>query len=452
VNHSAHWLSTLDPRLPKYKAVYQVIASAIASGHLGVGDKLPPRRLLAKNLSVTVDTVSRAFDLLTRQQLVASRVGDGTYVRERNEFASQAVTMDLSQNHPSILNEDLLLAATLSSMAKYPDKLAFCLNYQEDTGYEPHHASLARWLHGRGLPLVDPERVIMTSGGQHSLYLTLRALLPSGSSVMAEEYTYPVLRVMANWMRLQMLPIPMDSEGLIPSELERVQRSTGARALFCQPSCHNPTTATMSGARRIELARLARERDLLVIENITQAMFMDKQPKTIFELAPERTVLIGSFSKMTSPGLRVGFVVTESRKGARIAAYLRLSCWMPCLLGAEVVARWIESGQMGKLLEAKRRDLRLRHELVGEYFKGLDYQSDIEQNFIWLHLPKPWEARTLTGALQNEGLVVRGAQAFTFGRTRTPNASRLSLGTPQTIGDLERALGTMSRILRAGPP
>jgi DNA-binding transcriptional MocR family regulator len=180
-------------------------------------------------------------------------------------------------------------------------------------------------------------------------------------------------------------------------------------------------------------------------------MFMDKQPPTIFELAPERTVLIGSFSKLTSPGLRVGFVVTESRKGSRIAAYLRLSCWMPCLLGAEVVARWIESGRMERLLSAKRKDLASRHKLVGKYLKGFDYRKNPDANFIWLELPEPWEAQSLTGALQSEGLIVRGAQAFTYGRTPAPNASRLSLGTSRTAADLDHALATLSRILSAGP-
>ena len=451
MTYSMHWLASLDPRLPKYQAVYKVIASAIASGQLQVGDKLPPRRVLAKKLSVTVDTVTRAFADLTSHQLISSRVGDGTYVRERNEFAEPDILVDLSQNHPGILYEDALLAATLREMGRTPEQLVDLLNYQDDTGYVPHQRTLIKWLRDRGLPDIGPGQLAVTSGGQQSLYLTLRTLLRPGDSIMAEQYTYPVLNTMASQMRLHMLAVPMDEEGLIIPELEKVQKLTDSRVLYCQPSCHNPTTCTLSEARRRELADLARRNDFLIIENITQAMYMEKQPLTIFELAPERTILIGSFSKLTSPGLRVGFIVAESRKGARIAAWLRLCCWMPCLLGAEVMARWIESGEMEKLLAAKNRDLEARHKLAEKHLRNFQYRSNPYSNYLWLSLPESWNAQTMTGALFNEHLVIRGAEAFTVGRTPVPNAMRLSLGTPPTLHDLDRALKTMTRIFRSGP-
>lgn len=451
MTYSMHWLASLDPGLPKYQAVYKVIASAISSGQLQVGDQLPPRRVLAKKLSVTVDTVSRAFAELTSHQLIASRVGDGTYVRERNEFAEPARLVDLSQNHPGILYEDALLAATLREMSRAPKGLVDMLNYQDDTGYAPHQRSLIKWLRARGLPDIGLGQLTVTSGGQQSLYLTLRTLLRPGDSIMAEQYTYPVLSAMASQMRLHMLAVPMDEEGLIPSELERVQKLTDSRVLYCQPTCHNPTTATMGEKRRRELAELARRHDFLIIENITQAMYMEQQPLTLFELVPERTILIGSFSKLTSPGLRVGFVAAESRKGARIAAWLRLCCWMPCLLAAEVIARWIENGEMEKLLAAKNRDLEARRRLAQKHLSDFQYQSNPYSNYLWLSLPKSWNPQTMIGALFKEHLIIRGAEAFTVGRTPVPDAMRLSLGTSPTLKDLDRALATMARIFRTGP-
>ena len=451
MTYSMHWLASLDPRLPKYQAVYKVIASAISSGQLQVGDQLPPRRVLAKKLSVTVDTVTRAFAELTRHQLISSRVGDGTYVRERNEFAEPDILVDLSQNHPGILYEDALLAATLREMSRTPEELVNLLNYQDDTGYAPHQRSLSRWLRDRGLPEIGPGQLTVTSGGQQSLYLTLRTLLRPGDSVMAEQYTYPVLSAMASQMRLHMLAVPMDEEGLIPSELEKVQKLTDSRVLYCQPTCHNPTTATLGEERRRKLADLARRHDFLIIENITQAMYMEKQPLTLFELAPERTILIGSFSKLTSPGLRVGFVAAESRKGARIAAWLRLCCWMPCSLSSEVIARWIESGEMKKLLAAKNRDLEARHRLAQKHLRNFQYRSNPYSNYLWLSLPESWNSQSMIGALFKEHLIIRGAEAFTVGRTPVPDAMRLSLGTPPTLKDLDRALKTMARIFRTGP-
>jgi DNA-binding transcriptional MocR family regulator len=451
MDYSLHWLSSLDPRLPKYKAVYKVISSAIASGHLQVGDKLPPRRVLAQKLSVTIDTISKAFSLLTQHNLVTSRIGDGTYIRERNEFAKQEDNIDLSQNHPCILYEDFLLADSLKQISKNRSKLADLLDYQDDTGYKPHQIGLSNYLKSLGIANISPDQLTITNGGQHSLYLTLRALLPLGSSLMAEQYTYPVLPVMAREMRLQMLPVPIDEEGLIARQLENVQQSTGSKVLYCQPTCHNPTTATLSQERRRAIADLARRNNLLIIENITQAMFMKSQPTTLFELAPEHTVLIGSFSKLTSPGLRFGFVAAEKKRGSRIAAWLRLICWMPCLLSAEVMIRWIESGELKKLLEAKREDLKNRHKLVEKHLSSFSCRSNPETNYIWLHLPEPWEAQTLTSALLNEHLAIRSAQAFTFGRTKVPKALRLSLGTSPTLQDLDFALGRLARILKQSP-
>ncbi len=451
MTHPMHWLASLDDRLPKYRAIYKVIASAIASGQLRVGDKLPPRRVLAKKLSVTVDTVTRAFAELTRHHLVDSRVGDGTYVRERNEFAEVRPLVDLSQNHPGILYEDSLLAATLRDLARKPEDLVDLLNYQDDTGYVPHQRTLTKWLNARGVA-VGPGQLAVTSGAQQALYLTLRALLKPGDSLLAEQYTYPILNTMAGQMRLQLLPLAIDEEGLIPSELEQVlKRHAEARVLYCQPSVHNPTTAILGEGRRREIAALARRHDLLVIENITQAMYMERQPVTLFELVPERAILIGSFSKLTSPGLRVGFVAAESRWGSRVAAWLRLSCWMPCLLSSAVVARWIESGEMAELLQAKNRDLEQRQRLARKHLKDFRYQTTPFSNHLWLNLPQPWDAQTLAAALYSERLVIKGAEAFTIGRTPVPRALRLSLGTPPTLKDLDRALKTMAAVFRTPP-
>ena len=449
MTYSMYWLSSLDERLPKYQAIYKVIASAISSGQLKVGDKLPPRRALALKLAVTVDTITRAFEELKKRNLIVSRVGDGTYVRERNEFAEPALLVDLSQNHPSVLYEDALLADTLKQMARDRGNLAGLLGYQDDTGYVAHQLSLIKWLNQRGLN-IKPGQLAVTSGAQQALYLTLRAILRPGDSLMAEQYTYPILNVMAGQMRLQLLALPIDQEGLIPREIERVMSFTDSRVLYCQPTCHNPTTAIMGEARRQEIASLACRHDFLVIENITQAMFMEKQPQTIFELIPERTVLLGSFSKLTSPGLRVGFVAAESHWGARISAWLRLLCWMPSLLPVEVIARWIENGEMEKLLTAKNQDLAERHRVAQKHLGHFQYQTNPWANHLWLNLPFNWDAQNLGAALFSEHLTIKGAEAFTVGRTPVPRALRLSLGTPRTIADLDRALGVASRIFSAG--
>jgi DNA-binding transcriptional MocR family regulator len=446
------WLTDLDGRLPKYKAVCKIISSAIASGHLCKGDKLPPRRTLARKLSVTMDTVARAFRELARQGLVVGRVGDGTYVGGSDGVAGQGLRVDLSQNHPGILYEDSLLAGTLRQLSRNPGQLRALLDYQEDTGHRPHQLAMARWLEARGLPAIAPAHLTMTLGGQHSLYLALRALLRQGDSLMAEKYSYPQIVTMAREMRFQTLPVPMDGEGLLPDDLGKIQASTDARVLYCQPTCHNPTTSTLGQERRRAIADLARRRNLLVIENITQAMYVERQPQTIFELAPENTVLIGSFSKLSSPGLRVGFIASRNSVLARISAWLRLNCWMPCLLSAEVVSRWIETGAMERLLAAKNLDLAERHELAGKHLRGYSFQSDRNSNYLWLSLPGPWEAQALTGALFREHLVIRGAEAFTIGRTPVPRAIRLSLGTSATLADLDRALGALTKVLESGPP
>ncbi len=451
MTQSMHWLTSLDERLPKYQAIYKVIASAISSGQLKVGDKLPPRRALAKKLSVTLDTMTRAFEELSSANLVSSRVGDGTYVRERNEFAEPGSLVDLSQNHPGILYEDKLLSTTLREISLGGDNLAALLNYQEDTGHTPHQNTLIKWLGRSGLK-IKPSQLAVTSGAQQALYLTLRAVLRPGDSLMAEQYTYPVLQTMAGYMRLQLLAVSMDDEGLLPEELARVQTLTGSGVLYCQPSCHNPTTVDMEEGRRRRIAEMARQQDFLIIENITQAMFMEKQPQTIFELAPERTILIGSFSKLTSPGLRVGFVVAEHEWGSRIAAWLRACCWMPALLPVEVICRWIENGEMEKLLKAKNKDLKVRQALAAKILAGFDFKANPCSNYLWLRLPDRWDVQSLSTALLSKHLVVKGAEAFTVGRTAVPRAMRLSLGTPPTPDDLNRALRAMRKVLRTEPP
>ena len=111
-----------------------------------------------------------------------------------------------------------------------------------------------------------PARVMVTHGAQHAIAAVLRAIARPGDTVLTEALSYPGLIALAQSMRLQLIGVAIDNEGLEPAALDRAARTFRSRLLFCSPTLHNPTGATQSLARRHEIAEIARRRSLLVID------------------------------------------------------------------------------------------------------------------------------------------------------------------------------------------
>ncbi|HKU00548.1 MAG TPA: PLP-dependent aminotransferase family protein [Paraburkholderia sp.] len=493
------WLPTLPalPRNePKYRAIAYAYAQAIDGGQMLPGEKLPAHRLLAKKLNVTTGTVSRAYAELERCGMVVARVGDGTYVAEPDadgaRFSARfsagfsagfstglsagvpartrrtpiqteppapgaahantatARTFDLGQNVPIPTDEAQLLTQTLRELAADEPLAGELLLYQPEGGRRSHREAGARWLARMGCA-VPAERVLVTQGAQHGLACVLRAVLRPGDTIFAEALSYPGIVALARQLRLNLVGVEIDEEGIVPAALERACALLAPRALFCVPTLHNPTTATLSEARRAAIVEIAVRHNLVVIEDLVPAALLDAPPTPLAARLPEHGIVISSLSKAFAPGLRIGYVQAPQDWVGKILAVIRSDCWMTSPLCAEIAARWIVNGDVDRLVAQQRAQVDVRHAIAAEVLADWSWRTDPASPHLWLPLAEPWRAAEFAAALRQAGVHLKTADSFVIGRGSAPHAVRLSLGGARSPEALRDALERLARTLRNGP-
>src|SRR6185437_15854418 len=162
---------------------------------------------------------------------------------------------------------------------------------------------------------VDPEDILVTTGGQQVIDLVCKTLLDPGDVVVAEAPTYPGAVPVFISYEADVVQIEMDEHGMrtdvLVSELERLDREGRVpKFIYTVPSFHNPAGVTLALERRRELVRIAHERELLVLEDNPYGLLRyEGEPlPTLYSLdGAEYVIYLGTFSKILSPGLRLGW-------------------------------------------------------------------------------------------------------------------------------------------------
>ena len=434
--------SLSDPNKPKYQAIADDLAQSIVAGQFAVGEKLPPQRDLAHRLGVTAGTISRAYASLERQGLASARVGDGTYVRAISHAASgvavpQTLPIDLAHN-VAIPSEDVqALQRAFETLSQNPEVLAQVLSYQPEAGLLRHRQAGAQWLQRFGTT-GQASRVMVTHGAQHGLACVLRTLARPGDTVLTESLSYPGLQALARSMRLQLIGIEMDADGMVPEALERAAKTYDTKFMYCSPSLHNPTGTTMPIARREAIAAVARRCNLLVMEDCVHAAAQATPLPALSTWLPDRSFLLSSFSKVIAPGLRVGFLEASPEWLDKFAGSIRADSWMVAPLMPEIASHWIHSGELDHLIGLQRQAIAERLHVAKGALSGLDFKSDRDYPLLWMPLPEPWRAGQFSAALRHAGVLVRTADHFAVGRSAAPHAIRISLNSPATVEQLSK--------------
>lgn len=445
-----------DSSKPKFQAIADELAHSILSGQIAIGEKLPPQRDLAHRLGVTTGTVSRAYASLERQGLASARVGDGTYVRALEKVQAEsneevlAVPIDLAHNVAIRSEEAQALQLAFEELSADPQALHQVLSYQPETGLRRHREAGAQWLRRFG-STGNWNRVMITHGAQHGLMCILSTLARPGDVVLTETLSYPGLQTLARLMRLQLIGVEMDSEGMLPQALEQIAKTLGAKLMYCSPTLHNPTSNTMSIARRADIAGVARRCGLLVIEDTVHASAQASPLPALSTWLPEQSFLLSSFSKVMAPGLRVGYLEAAPAWLDKFAAFTRADCWMVSPLLPEIATRWIYNGTIEKLIASQRQLIGARLACAREILQGLDFKADPDYPLLWFPLPEPWRAGQFSAALRHAGVLVRTADHFAVGRLPAPHAIRISLNAPLSIDQLAVGLNRLKALLVSPP-
>ncbi|MBD9460571.1 PLP-dependent aminotransferase family protein [Pseudomonas sp. PDM05] len=418
----------------RYKSLVDTFAQAIRSGDMPPGTRLPTHRQLAAEHGLALVTASRVYTELEAMGLVSGETGRGTFVREislppgqgSGQMNVAAGMLDLNFNYPSLPGQADLLRTALRQLALSGD-LEALLRYQPHAGRVHERAAAARHLLSRGLAVAS-EQVLLVSGAQHGLAVTMMALLKPGDVIAVDALTYSGFKVLAETLHLEIVAIPVTPTGPDLEYLHSLCRKRPVRAVYSMPTLHNPLGWVMGLALREQLVAIARQHNLMIIEDAAYAFLAEDAPPPLATLAPERTVYVAGLSKSVATGLRVGFVAAPVPWVKAVERTIMATTWnVPGVMSAIAVG-WIEDGTVAQLEAQKREDARARQALAAQVLTGLDYLSHPSSYFLWLPLPEEARADQVAMALQRENVSVSTAEPFAVG-AHVPHALRLALGS-----------------------
>ena len=318
------------------------------------------------------------------------------------------------------------------------------LSYGPGGGYRP----LREWLaEQQG---VEPSRVVITSGSLQG-FVFLAEQLALGKRVLVEAPTYDrPLKILAR-LGAEVVTVPMDENGLIPDELPEGDFAF----LYTIPTFQNPSGRTLSVERRLRLAELARERQLLVLEDDPYGLVRyDGDPlPSVFELANgEGIAYCSSFSKTVAPGVRVGWYVLPPELAAAIEALAVSTYISPPYLSQATVLEFLRRESFGPNLERvngllrERRDAMLEA-LARELPEDASWTRPDGGYFVWVELPSGPPSSELLAEAEEAGVTfVQGADFFPGGRGGE-HALRLAFSfvSPEEIAQGVSVLGSLVR-------
>jgi len=315
------------------------------------------------------------------------------------------------------------------------------LSYGPVGGYGP----LREWIaerHG-----VEPARVLITNGSlQGMVFLAERF---AGERVLVELPTYdrPLKILAARGVGVD--AVPMDDDGLDLDALEQTL-GTGRKPGFVYtiPTFQNPSGRTLSVDRRRRLVEIAREHELVVLEDDPYGLvrFDGDPPPTLFELdGGQHVIYSSSFSKTIAPGLRVGYFVLPEALERQLEALAVSTYITPVLLGQATVFEFLRRGNFKPNLErvssllAARRDAML--EALESELSAARWSRPQGGYFVWLEMPEQTDTGTLLERADAAGITfVKGAD---FGGA--PNTARLAFSfvSPDEIREGIGRLGAL---------
>jgi 2-aminoadipate transaminase len=219
---------------------------------------------------------------------------------------------------PELFDAEGIAAAYRDVLAQAPGR---ALQYSTTEGEPALRTALAERTTVRGLP-TGPDEVLVTTGSQQALSLLATALVEPGDAVLVESPCYLAALQAFSLAGARVVPVPGDDEGIDPDALDALVASERPKLLYTVPTFQNPTGRTLPAGRRAAVAAVAARRGLWIVEDdpYGELRFEGERVPWIasYEGAGDRTVLLGSFSKVMAPGMRLGWM--------RAPAALRRAC------------------------------------------------------------------------------------------------------------------------------
>lgn len=430
-----------DDREPIQSQIARQIRALVLSGRLKPQTRLPSTRALSEELSVARATVVEAYEQLLSEGYLETRSGSGTRVAAelpealltspRREKPSPSARTGGKREPARPFRSGLVdwdnfphddWGRLLGRFWRNPP--VTLLEHNDPFGWLPLREAIARHLYEwRGISCTA-EQVIVTAGGLDAFDLIGRAIFVAGDEVWFEEPGYPTARRIFSLGGVTAVPVPVDAEGL--NVAKGRERAAGARAAFVTPARQYPTGVTMPLARRLELLDWAAEADAIVIEDDydSEYRYVGRPLPALMSLETKaRVIYTGTFSKVFSPIVRLGYIVVPKPLVPRFRQERLSHGAPPSLMAQPALAAFMTSGAFAIHIRRMRRIYAARRRALIEALRpgeGALFTIDASPAglMLLLRLPKGASDEAAAGKLEAIGIEVQSLSSHYEGRSR----------------------------------
>jgi DNA-binding transcriptional MocR family regulator len=438
------------------EALADAIADAISTGALAAGARLPTHRELAIDLGLAVATVSKAYSIVGRRNLITGEVGRGTFVATGPRWPAltdpdgeAASIIDLRVCMAPAVSQDVALAAAVEDVMRAGGAKSF-LRYPLPGGAPMHRAAAANWL-ARHWSGASVDETLVTSGGHQALSVALATVAAQGETVLCEPQTYAGLGQLAQVLGFKVRPVDADADGPLPDSIAEVAERNNASAILLMPTFQNPTAITISSRRRDQIAEVCARRKLWVIEDCVLSDILDSPPATICARIPDRTLLVGSLSKSVCVSLRFGFLRCPPELVARAEKNLQSLTLANSPLIMEVGALIIDDGRADQLRHRVGAEIEARYRLVRQVFDDLPINGFPRCPHVWVPVARTESLPELIAGLAQQGIWVATTRDFAVGHDGGQPGVRLALGATPHRHKISDACVAIRRLLMVPP-
>lgn len=410
---------------PLYRQLVGAVEALVDDGTIRAGDQLPAERALADALAVSRGTVVRAYDSLADAGRVRRVQGSGTTVAG-NRIPAAAQADDFVGDPLWAANDDAIsfLKAIPSLLPEVHDAITSVdlaahgadLDTAEPLGWWSLRSRIADHCTADGLP-TTPHQIMVTSGAQQALALTIRSIVHPGDVVLGEEHTWPGLIDLVVHQGARYVPVQMDAGGVDAVQLERLVERYRPGLVVLNPQNHNPTGSRMADERVAEIARIARDYRVPVAEDRVAANIgFDRRrlPAIADHDTGGHDVTLDSLCKVAWPGLRLGWVRADAQLISRMRAHKAVDDMFCSLLsqaaGLAVLDRY------EAIIAARVDQLRPRLDVLTEALDAelpeWSYQRPRGGLSVWVTLPTGVSADAFVRHAARHGVLVASARQF----------------------------------------
>lgn len=377
-------------------------------------------------------------------------------VRSLFAVANRPEVVSLAGGMPNIEGLPLEFLAEMSSRL-LRDRGASILQYGSGQGSDELREMIVEVMRPDGIR-GHADDVVVTTGSQQALDLISQIFVNPGDVVLAEAPSYVGALGTFRAYQANVVHVPMDSEGLVPEELERVIDELEAEGkpikfLYTIPNFHNPGGVCLSAERRPRIAEICQRRRILVVEDNPYGLLgFDGDPiPAIQSINPDGVVYLGSFSKTFAPGYRVGWALAPTAVAARLTLANENALLCPSTFAQLSINEYLRTYDWYQQVKEYREMYRERgcamQAALEEYMPMCSWNSPEGGFYTWVRLPEGLDAQAmLPRAVTNLVAYVSGTAFYADGQGRDHMRLSFCYPTPERIRE---GVQRLAKVVRA---